>query len=133
MGVAANRDTARRWYRAAAGLGNPQAAAMRLLLADPPSFADPEVRAALAALDNGNATKGTGELADLANQGNAEALTLIGAMSMAGRYVPQDFGRAASAFRAAAEQEHVEAQYSPGLMNEQGLDVARNPAESLRC
>ncbi|WP_162912988.1 tetratricopeptide repeat protein [Rhodospirillaceae bacterium SYSU D60014] len=132
MGVAPSRDTARRWYQAAAGRGDPRAAAMSLLLADPSGFADPEVRAALAALDNGNVEKGTAELAALANQGNSEALTVIGAMSMAGRYVPQDFGRAAAAFRVAAEQGHVEAQYFLGLMNEQGLDVERNPTEALR-
>src|SRR5215831_5119086 len=67
----------------------------------------------------------------LAQQGDARAQFLLGALYAQGHGVPQDYGAAAQWFRQAAEQGHVGAQYNLGVRYHEGRGVPRDPSKAV--
>ena len=72
------------------------------------------------------------ELMPFAEQGDAEAQNLIGAIYTSGRGVVRDHAAAATWIQRAAEQEHTLAQYNLGRMYERGQGVVQDFAEAVR-
>ena len=66
----------------------------------------------------------------LAQQGDARAQFLLGALYAQGHGVPQDYSAAALWFRRAAEQGHVGAQYNLGVRYHEGRGVPRDPPQA---
>ena len=66
----------------------------------------------------------------LAQQGDARAQFLLGALYAQGYGVPQDYGAAAQWFRQAAAQGHVGAQYNLGVRYHEGRGVPRDPSQA---
>ena len=69
---------------------------------------------------------------ELAEQGNAEAQTLLGAMYHTGQGVPQDNTQAMEWYRKAAEQGNSLAQNNLGVMYWKGMGVPRDDVTALR-
>ena len=68
----------------------------------------------------------------LAQQGDARAQFLLGALYAQGYGVPQDYGAAAQWFRRAATQGHVAAQYNLGVRYLEGRGVPRDPSQAAQ-
>lgn len=66
----------------------------------------------------------------LAQQGDAGAQFLLGALYAQGHGVPQDYGQAAQWFRRAAEQGHVAAQYNLGVRYHEGRGVPQDAPQA---
>ena len=66
----------------------------------------------------------------LAQQGNAGAQFLLGALYAQGHGVAQDYSQAAQWFRRAAEQGHVGAQYNLGVRYHEGRGVPHDPPQA---
>ena len=67
-----------------------------------------------------------------AEQGNAQAQTILGYMYETGEGVPQDYAEAVRWYRLAAEQGYARAQHNLGVMYENGEGVAQDYAEAVR-
>ena len=103
-----------------------------LLISVSPARADLE--AGKRAYDQGDYATALKELRPLAEQGNAEAQTLLGIMYNRGRGVPFDVGQAMKWYKAAADQGNAEAQCYLGAMYlkrdaAQGLKLLKLSAE----
>ena len=68
----------------------------------------------------------------LAEQGDMNAQSLLGAIYHDGLGVPQDYAEAARWFRLAADQGHATAQFNLGLMYNNGQGVPQDYAEAVR-
>lgn len=66
------------------------------------------------------------QLEPLASKGDADAQFAVGAMYANGQGTPQDYHKAASWYRKAAEQGHARAQYHIGAMYDIGQGVPQN-------
>jgi TPR repeat protein len=66
----------------------------------------------------------------LAQQGDARAQFLLGALYAQGHGVPQDYRMAAVWFRRAAEQGHVAAQFNLGVRYHEGRGVPHDPGQA---
>src|SRR5215475_2555317 len=84
----------------------------------------------LQAYKNGDYATAVREWLPLAQQGDARAQFLLGALYAQGHGVPQDYGAAAQWFRQAAEQGHVGAQYNLGVRYHEGRGVQRDPVQA---
>lgn len=82
------------------------------------------------AYKHGDYATALGEWLPLAQQGNAGAQFLLGALYAQGHGVPQDYGQAAQWFRRAAEQGHVAAQYNLGVRYHEGRGVPHDPRQA---
>ena len=82
------------------------------------------------AYKNGDYATAARELLPLAQQGDARAQFLLGALYAQGHGVPLDYSAAAQWFRRAAEQGHVAAQYNLGVRYHEGRGVPRDPAQA---
>lgn len=67
-----------------------------------------------------------------AENGNPEAQYLIGFRYYTGKYVPQDYEKAAYWFRKAAEQDQPISRYFLGLMHEEGKGVPKDSNEAMK-
>lgn len=85
----------------------------------------------LQAYKNGDYATAVREWLPLAQQGDARAQFLLGALYAQGHGVPQDYGAAAQWFRQAAEQGHVGAQYNLGVRYHEGQGVPRDPSKAV--
>lgn len=72
------------------------------------------------------------EVRGLAEQGNAEGQTKLGAMYLSGSGIPQNDAEAVKWFRKAAEQGEARAQVVLGLMYAEGSRVPKNNAEAVK-
>src|SRR5262245_2070362 len=84
----------------------------------------------LQAYKNGDYATAVREWLPLAQQGDARAQFLLGALYAQGHGVPQDYGAATLWFRQAAEQGHVGAQYNLGVRYHEGRGVPRDPSQA---
>ena len=82
------------------------------------------------AYKNGDYTTAAREWLSLAQQGEARAQFLLGALYAQGYGVPQDYSAAAQWFRRAAVQGHVGAQYNLGVRYHEGRGVRRDPSQA---
>ena len=71
------------------------------------------------------------EMRPFAEQGHADAQSILGAMYRDGQGVPQDHAEAMKWYRKAAEQGHAEAQDKLGLIYQNGQGVPRDYAEAM--
>ena len=115
------------------GRTHPLFCALTLLLISV-SPARAELEAGKRAYDQGDYATALKELRPLAEQGNAEAQTLLGIMYNRGRGVPFDVGQAMKWYKAAADQGNAEAQCYLGAMylkrdTAQGLKLLKLSAE----
>ena len=86
----------------------------------------------VAAYKRGNFTVALKELAPLAGSGNVEAQLLLGGMYSGGvGGIPQDYAKATSWYRKAAEQGNAPAQTSLGVMYEKGIGVMQDDKEAI--
>ena len=85
-----------------------------------------DIEAARAASAAGDYEAALAQLRPLAERGDAEAQTYIGAMYAAGEGVAQDYGEAARLLRLAAEQGFAKAQYNLGVMYATGQGVTQD-------
>ena len=65
-----------------------------------------------------------------ADQGDADAQTLLGRMYRKGRGVPQDYTQAVHWFRRGAQQGNVKAQFNLGFMYDNGQGVPQDYAQA---
>ena len=72
------------------------------------------------------------ELQPLAEQGDADAQFILGAMYDLGKGVPESDTKAAQWYRPSAEQGNVNAQYNLGLMYANGDGVPEDDAEAMK-
>ena len=86
----------------------------------------------LAAYKRGDYATALREFRPLAEQGNAKAQVLLGAMFHAGEGVSQDHATAVKWYRKAAEQGSAFAQNNLGVMYEKGQGVVRDYAEAVK-
>jgi hypothetical protein len=82
------------------------------------------------AYKNGDYATAAREWLPLAQQGDARAQFLLGALYAQGYGVPRDYGAAAQWFRQAAAQGHVGAQYNLGVRYHEGRGVPRDPSQA---
>ena len=82
------------------------------------------IDAGLAALDAGMSAVALVTVCKAAEQGNAMAQTILGAIYRYGNGVPQDYLQAASWYRKAAEQGLAEAQFNLGNLYRYGRGVS---------
>jgi len=82
------------------------------------------------AYHTGDYAAAVGAFVPLAQQGDARAQFLLGAVYAQGQGVPQDYAVAAQWFRRAAEQGHVAAQFNLGVRYHEGRGVPRDPGEA---
>src|SRR5712691_7758898 len=82
------------------------------------------------AYKNGDYATAMRALWPLAQQGDARAQFLLGALYAQGHGVPQDYGAAAQWFRRAAEQGHVAAQFNLGVRYHEGRGVPHDPGRA---
>jgi uncharacterized protein len=87
---------------------------------------------ARAAIKVGNYATAVRVTRSLAEQGDAEAQTLLGGIYSYGVGVPQDHAEALKWYRLAANQNFAEAQFSLGAVYTSGEGVPRNYAEALK-
>ncbi|MFZ0944146.1 MAG: tetratricopeptide repeat protein [Syntrophobacteraceae bacterium] len=85
-----------------------------------------------AALDRGDYAKAYKELQVAADQGNANAQFLLGAMYYDGQGAPQDYVEAVKWARKAAEQGFVPAQCALGAAYHEGQGVPQDDAEAVK-
>jgi TPR repeat protein len=71
-------------------------------------------------------------LRPLAEQGNLQAMTILGEIFYNGEGVPQDYSEAARWYRKAAEQGETHAMAYLGLMNDLGQGVPQDYAEAVK-
>ena len=106
-------------------------AVVALMLA-PAAGAAQDFDAGLAAAQAGDYATALQEWRPLAEQGNATAQSLLGAMYFKGLGVPQDDAEAARWLRLAAEQGDADAQLIIGTMYRTGRGVPQDDAEAAR-
>jgi TPR repeat protein len=82
------------------------------------------------AYKSGDYTTAFREWLPLAQQGDAGAQFLLGALYAQGQGVPQDYGQAVQWFRRAAEQGHVAAQYNLGVRYHEGRGVPQDSPQA---
>ena len=93
-----------------------------------PGWAD--VEEGIRAYQSGDYPTAVRALLPLAQQGDARAQFLLGALYAQGYSVPQDYGVAAQWFRRAAEQGHVAAQFNLGGQYHEGRGVPHDPGQA---
>ena len=86
---------------------------------------------AIAAYDQGNYSAAAILYRKAADQGNASAQFVLGAMYEMGQGVPQDYAAAMTWFRKAAEQGHARAQNTLGLKYANGWGVPQDYAAAM--
>jgi TPR repeat protein len=86
----------------------------------------------VAAYRRGDYAKAYKEFKPLAEQGNADAQYILGAMYSEGQGVPQDYVEAMRWYRKAAEQGDAHAQYILGAMYDEGEGVPQDYTEALK-
>src|SRR5215813_1409778 len=84
----------------------------------------------LQAYKNGDYATAVREWLPLAQQGEAHAQFLLGALYAQGHGVPQDYGAAAQWFRQAAEQGHAAAQFNLGVWYHEGRGVPHDSGQA---
>src|SRR5262252_1561053 len=84
----------------------------------------------LQAYKNGDYATAAREWLPLAQQGDARAQFLLGALCAQGHGVPQDYGAAAQWFRRAAEQGHAAAQFNLGVWYHEGRGVPHDSGQA---
>ena len=72
-------------------------------------------------------------LRPIAEQGDVDAQSILGAMCAEGKGVPQDYDKAVRWYRKAADQGDVNAQYNLGNMYNDGQGVPQNYGEAAKC
>lgn len=89
------------------------------------------IDADLAALDAGMSAVAVVTVYKAAEQGNAMAQTILGAIYRYGNGVPQDYRQAVSWYRKAAEQGSAEAQFNLGNLYRYGRGVSVDCEEAV--
>ena len=85
-----------------------------------------------AAFQSGDYAAALQEWRPLAEQGNAEAQFILGAMYNEGKGVLQDYAEAVKWYRLAAEQGFAQAQINLGVMYDKGKGVLQDYAEAIK-
>ena len=85
---------------------------------------------AKAAYKRGDHITAMRELRPLAEQGNTEAQTIVGAMHLTGQGVPQDYNKAASWLKRAARTGQPRAQFALGMLYTEGWGVPRDDVQA---
>jgi TPR repeat protein len=87
---------------------------------------------ALSAHDRGDHAQAFKIFRSLAEQGNAAAQAMIGAMYSSGEGITQDYQEALKWYRLAADHGYALAQYNIGVMYDKGYGVTQDYKEALK-